>query len=61
MIKLNSKMQVVDISNPSCEALVGTLFKNEDDCIYFRPNPLRESLTDAEWDAVGSILREVNP
>lgn len=60
MIKQNNKSQIVDISNPSCERVLGTLFKNEDGCIYFRPNPLLGFLAASEWDEIERILVEIN-
>ena len=60
MIKINHKMQIVDILNPCCERILGGLFKSEDGCIYFRQNPLIEALTDSEWDEITRILGEIN-
>lgn len=60
MIKQNNKSQIVDISNPSCDRILGTLYKNEDDCIYFRPNPNLGFLTSSDWDEIERILLEVN-
>lgn len=60
MIKINHKMQIVDILNPSCERILGGLFKSEDGCIYFRKNLPIEALTDSEWGEVDRILGEIN-
>jgi hypothetical protein len=57
LIKVNAKMQLVD----SCGAVLGTLFKDVDERITWRKNPLVErELTRGEQLQVAKILGEWN-
>ncbi|AUR94213.1 hypothetical protein NVP1193O_082 [Vibrio phage 1.193.O._10N.286.52.C6] len=57
MLKINSLMQVVDINN---EVVIGTLFRSEDESIYFRKSWYIEDLSDCEQEQVDKILEGVN-
>ena len=57
MLKINSQMQIVDINT---EVVMGTLFRAEDESIYFRESWYIADLSDCEQEQIDKILKEIN-
>lgn len=57
MLKINSRMQIVDIDT---EVVYGNLFRAEDESMYFRKSWYLEGLSDCEQKQIGKILEEIN-
>lgn len=56
-LKINSLMQVICIDT---EVVYGSLFRAEDESIYFRKSWYIEDLADCEQKQIDKILEEIN-
>ena len=57
MLKINSKMQIVDIDT---REVYGNIFRSSEESLYFRKKWYMRELSDNEQEQIDNILKEVN-